>query len=360
MVLTVILFLALLSLLVLVHEWGHYAAAKKMGMTVEEFGLGFPPRLFAKKTKSGMELSVNAIPLGGFVKIKGESGEGRDAPDSFASKSIPARFFVLIAGVAMNLVLAAALFTFGYGVGLPAIVEGGVEDGAVITDKALHIVEVLPGSVAESVGLEVGDRIVTIDGEMFESGEAAREALVANADGMPIEMIVLHEGEQRTVEVTPTFIEEAGKEAVGVALVETGFVRYPWYQAPFKGVMTMIGSTWQVVAAFGGLIASAFQDDVATPELSGPVGIAVLTGQVAELGVAHLVQFAAMLSINLAVINVLPFPALDGGRIFFLFAEAIRRKPASPQFEQAVHAAGFMFLLLVVLFVTYKDIVNFF
>lgn len=357
---TVILFLALLSVLVLVHEWGHYAAAKRSGMKVEEFGLGFPPRLFGKKGKDGMIWSVNAIPLGGFVKIKGEGGDHAGEPDSFASKSLWKRFVVLIAGVTMNLVLAAALFSVGFGFGLPAVVEGGTDPSAVITDKALHVVEVVEGSPADQAGMEIGDRVISIDGTAYETGEEARGALAPNEDGSPIKMVIARDGEVVDVNVTPAYLEVIQKEGVGIGLVQTGTLRYPWYVAPVKGVQMAVVSTVQVVQGFGSLIVGLVSKDQAVAELSGPVGIAVLTGQVAELGASHLVQFAAMLSVNLAVINVLPFPALDGGRILFLAIEAIRRRPASAKVEQAIHATGFAILLLIVILVTYKDIVNFF
>lgn len=357
---TVILFLVILSLLVLVHEWGHFAAARRSGMKVEEFGIGFPPRLFGKKDKSGMLWSVNAIPLGGFVRIKGEGGEHRDENDSFASKKLLPRLFVLAAGVLMNLVLAAVLFSAGFAFGLPAIVEGSIDERAVITDRAINIVEVVDGSPADTVGLQVGDRIISINDVGYTTGEAAREAMSPEVPGESVDLVIARDGEVQTLSVVPAYVEEVGRDAVGVALVETGTIRYPWYLAPVMGVLTTLEMTASVVSAFIGLFAGLFRGTSAAAELSGPVGIAVLTGQVAELGFAHLVQFAAMLSVNLAVINILPFPALDGGRMVFLAIEALRRKPNSAKIEQAVHAAGFLLLMLLVLVVTYRDIVNFF
>ena len=357
---TVILFLVILSLLVLMHEWGHFAAARRSGMKVEEFGIGFPPRIFGKKDKDGMIWSVNAIPLGGFVRIKGESGENRSDVDSFASKKILPRLFVLAAGVLMNLLLAAVLFSAGFAFGLPAIVEDGVDPKAVITDRAINIVEVVEDTPASQAGLEVGDRIISIDGEAYTTGEAARQAMIPEAVGEDLELVIARRGEVKTLNVTPAYIEAIGRNGVGVALVETGTIRYPWYLAPLMGVRTTLQMTGSVVGAFVQLISGLFQGAEVAAELSGPVGIAVLTGQVAELGLAHLVQFAAMLSVNLAVINILPFPALDGGRMLFLAIEAVRRKPNSQKIEQAVHTAGFLILMLLVLIITYRDIVNFF
>ncbi|MDQ5952366.1 MAG: Zinc metalloprotease [Patescibacteria group bacterium] len=358
---TILLFLVLLSVLVLAHEWGHFAAARKSGMVVEEFGIGFPPKLFSWTDSKGTSWSVNLIPIGGFVRIQGESGEHRFEVGSFATKSYIARFIVLFGGVFMNLVVAVVLFTFGFAFGLPAVIEGGVDTHAIVTDQAVNIVQVISGSPAEQAGLKEGDKLISIDGADFAKGDAAREALKPHADSSPIEIVVEQSGDLKTVKVVPAYIEEIGHDGVGVALVETGKVRYPIYFAPVKGVTTTVGMTVQIVEAFGGLIKGVFtKDSNVAAQLSGPVGIAVLTGEVAHLGLAHLVQFAAMLSDNLAVLNIMPFPALDGGRIFFLLIEAIRRKPASQALEQGIHAAGFALLILLVVFVTYRDIVNLF
>ena len=358
---TILLFLVLLSVLVLAHEWGHFAAARKAGMKVEEFGIGFPPRLFSWTDSRGTTWSLNLIPIGGFVRIQGENGENRFEPGSFATKSYFARFAVLFGGVFMNLVVAALLFTIGFAFGLPSVIEDGVDSRAIVTGEAIHVVQVLADSPAAQAGLSEGDKVLSIDGETFTSGEASREALKPNADGSPIEMQFEHAGEIKTVRLVPGYIEEIDRDGVGLALVETGQVRYPWYFAPVKGVTTTFGLTVDIVEAFGGLIRGAFtKDSNVAAQLSGPVGIAVLTGDVARLGFSHLIQFAAMLSVNLAVLNVLPFPALDGGRIFFLAIEALRRKPNSQKFEQGIHATGFLILIALVIFVTYRDIVNLF
>lgn len=355
--LTALLFFALLSVLVLAHEFGHYIAARLSGVMVEEFGLGFPPRVAAWKGKHGMLWTLNLIPLGGFVKLKGESGdEHRDAADSFARQSILKRFIVLIAGVGMNLVAAAIIFTVGFMIGMPTVTEGGVP-GAVVTNASVRVLEVVPGTPASAAGFVIGDRIVSIDNNAYVESESARAAL---ADDTVHTVVVARESSEVTLTVDPEYIEDLGRVGVGVGLVETGDVRFPWYKAPVMGVSAASSATWQVVAAFAALLASPFVDTNVQAEVAGPVGIAVLTGEVARLGFGHLLQFAAMLSINLAVLNVLPIPALDGGRIAFLVLEVIRRKPATPRLEQAVHATGFAVLLLLVAAVTLKDIVGLF
>ncbi len=354
--LTALLFLVLLSVLVIAHEFGHYIAARISGVTVEEFGLGFPPRIAAWKGKKGMWWTLNLIPLGGFVKLKGESGEDRDAADSFARQSIVKRFFVLVAGVVMNLVAAAVIFTVGFMIGMPTITEGGIP-GATIDHEIVRVLEVMPDSPAAAAGFMVGDALASIDGVSYNNSEDARAAL---AEDVPHTFIVTRGEEDVTLTVDPEYIEALGRVGVGVGLVETGNVHFPWYKAPIMGVTAAATSTWQVASAFAALIASPFTDTNVQAEVAGPIGIAVLTGEVARLGFGHLLQFAAMLSINLAIINILPIPALDGGRVAFLFLEIIRRKPTTPRLEQIVHTAGFAVLLLLVLVVTFKDIVGLF
>jgi regulator of sigma E protease len=362
MIWTILLFLALLSVLVLGHELGHFIAARKAGMKVDEFGLGFPPRLWAWKRKSGMEISVNMIPLGGFVKIKGEGGDDDvAATDSFASKSIPRRFVVLIAGVAMNFVMAFVIFTVGFLVGIPAVTDTAPSNSPIaggeftVTNEGVTVFEVLKDSPAEVAGIQLGDKIGSIDDAVYMDSEAARVAL---APGMTHEVVLQRGGEEVTVQVTPSYIESIGHEAVGISLLKTGTVHFPWYEAPWRGIKQTVASTGDIFAALGGLIANIFTHKSVGAAVSGPIGIAVVTGQVAKMGFAHILQFAAMLSLNLAVLNVLPIPALDGGRIGFLLIEAIRRKKGSVRFESTVHALGFALLMLLVVFVTFKDILG--
>lgn len=358
MIWTILLFLVVLSMLVLAHEWGHYIAARKLGMTVEEFGIGFPPRLFSYKRKDGMEVSINAIPLGGFVKIKGESGDDANASDSFASKSIPKRFVVLIAGVVMNLVAAAIIFTIGFMIGMPTVTEEPIA-GAIVNNPTVHVYEVVDGSPAEAAGIKVGDRIISIDGQAYDVSEEARAAL-GGTEGEAHEVILARGEEVITTPLAPVYNESLGRPAVGLALLDTGTVRFPWYWAPIRGVEATYTSTVQIVQAFGGLIVGLFTSAPIEGEVAGPIGIAVVTGQVAKMGFVYLLQFAAMLSINLAVLNILPIPALDGGRIAFLFIEAIRRKKATATFEGTVHTIGFALLMVLVIVVTFRDIVGLF
>lgn len=355
MLTTILLFLIVLSVLVLAHEWGHYITAKKIGAGVEEFGLGFPPRLFSWKGKDGMIWSLNAIPLGGFVRIEGESGEST-SEKSFAKKSIPARLLVLSAGVLMNLVLAAVLFSIGFLIGVPSVTEGETPKMAIVKNEAVRITEILPDSPAANAGFAIGDTVLSLNDQAVQSGENARETLRGFSTEEQVRFSVLRKGETIELLAQPTFLPSIEANGIGVAMVETGDVRYPFYLAPLKGIETTALYTVAVSQGFYTLLRDLVIGSPVAESLAGPVGIATMTGEVADLGFLYLLQFMALLSINLAVLNILPIPALDGGRIFFVLLEAARRKKASPQLEAVVHNLGFMVLMILVIIVTYRDI----
>lgn len=357
MIWTILLFLGVLSVLVLAHEWGHYYTAKKIGADVEEFGLGFPPRLFSWKGKDGMIWSLNLIPLGGFVKITGESGDERENPNSFANKKIWQRFLVLVAGVLMNFLIAWALFSIGFLSGIPAITEGDIAQNVHVRNQAITVTEVIADAPAQQAGLQIGDKVTAINGIAYIDGDEARDALAAaSVDTMIVS--IERDDVVQDIEITPTYIEAIEREGIGAAVVETGLVRYPWYAAPWEGLKITVTYSVLIVGAFIDIIAGLVSGAGVSADISGPVGIAVMTGEIASLGFIYILQFAAILSINLAILNILPFPALDGGRILFVLIEAIRRKPASPQLEAMIHNLGFALLMILIIVVTYRDIVN--
>ncbi len=355
---TILLFIIVLSLLVFVHELGHFLVAKKTGMKVEEFGFGFPPRLFGF-TKGETTYSINWIPLGGFVRIKGESGDHKNDPDSFASKKAWQRFCVLIAGVGMNLALAAVLLSIGFMMGLPGIIDDQLPASARVLDSKITVMTVVADSPAAKAGVAQGDVITAIDGQFFASADDARAYMASeSADGVTLE-VKGRDGQMRTYALTSELLKEANVTGVGIGFIQTGLIAYPFFHAIAQGVGATAMFTGEVVKAFAGMIVSLVTGQGIGVDLSGPVGIAVITGQVAALGLVYLLQFTALLSINLAVINVLPFPALDGGRILFLFIEKLRGRAVNEKMEIAAHNLGFMLLMGLVVLVTYKDFVNF-
>jgi len=359
MIITILLFIAILSVLVFVHELGHFLMARACGMKVEEFGFGFPPKAFGIRRGDTL-YSINWIPIGGFVKIKGENGDGRLDTDSFSSKKIWQRFLVLIAGVVMNFVLAAVLLSVGYMIGLPTVIDRALPASAHIEESHLSIMQVLVDSPAAKAGIKEGDSIEMIDGHAIVDAEEARSYFAEHGkNGMDL---VLQKEDKSIKTVHITSEELAGQKMVGigVAFARTGLVSFPFYLAIPQGINATAQFTGDILSAFWGLLRSLVGGRGPGMDLSGPVGIAVMTGQVAAMGFVHLLQFAAILSINLGVVNVLPFPALDGGRIFFLIIEKIRGKTMNERLEIIAHNLGFMILMLLVVFVTVKDVIHLF
>lgn len=357
---TFLIFLIVLSVLVLVHEWGHFITARRAGAKVEEFGFGFPPRLFSFK-KRGTIFSLNLIPFGGFVKIFGEDGEHRREPGSFTSLKISKRAQIIAAGVTMNLILAWFLLSLGNFVGRPAVIDE--TNAALAQDATIQVVSVAKDSPAELAGIKNSDSIVSasLKGQS-RSFAAAKEFqdFVSSAQGGDINLTLKRGGDVVTVTVSPRLSPPAGEGALGIGLVMTGLVKTSWYAAPVKAVkdtIQLIGAIAYSLAVFFWRLISRgeFMDDV-----TGPVGIASLAGQAYRMGLSYLIHLTALLSINLAILNILPFPALDGGRLIFLAAEKIKKSPLNPKWEKIVNTTGFALLLLLMLFVTWKDIARLF
>jgi regulator of sigma E protease len=374
MITTLLLFILVLGLLVFVHEFGHFITAKKMGVKVEEFGFGFPPRMigFYRNYEGKFKFvfrkmsyrtdrtvySLNWIPLGGFVKIKGEEGGHRGEPDSFSAKPIWRRAIILASGVAMNMILAIVVLSIGFGIGIPQALGDRTDPKALVRDKSIQIVSVAKGSPAFKAGVSVGDEIVYVDEKKFAFREL--QDYLTTKVGKEVTYAIKRDGNKFEKKIVPSLLSETGKGGIGVGLIEVGIVSYPWHLAFWRGITETWFYTREIIAAFymlfHGLVIGG---GGAIVDLSGPVGIAVLTGKVAKLGLIYLMQFVAVLSINLAIINILPFPALDGGRILFLAIEKIRGKPVSQKIESIIHNLGFTALMILVVVVTYNDFVKF-
>jgi regulator of sigma E protease len=353
MIATILTFIIILAVLVLVHELGHFLTARFFGIEVEEFGFGFPPKFWSIK-KGKTVYSLNWIPLGGFVRIKGEDKPHLNDPGSFGHKPAHIRALVIGAGVFMNLLLSSLLFTIGYSIGLPQLAED-LPSYARTKDVRVQIIETVKGFPAETAGLRPGDVIMTLDGQSFATvGEI--QSYVAGRAGTPVRTEIRRGKEILAKEIVPAVSEQSGKPILGVALVETAIVSYPIHIAAWKGVSATGYYVKEIVSSFGDLIKNLVTQKKSDVEFSGPVGIAVLTGRVAKLGFVYLLQFAALLSVNLAVINILPIPALDGGRLLFIIIEKFRGHAVRPKIEAAVHKIAFLLLLGLVLLVTIKDI----
>jgi regulator of sigma E protease len=383
--LTLLVFVIILGILIFVHELGHFVVARRNGIKAEEFGFGFPPRIFGfqkigkkwrfiwgKKdtdrewenkdhSSEGTIFSLNWFPLGGFVKIKGENGEGADEPDSFASKPAWARIKVLAAGVTMNFILAWLVVSLALTIGAPQELDNARGNAK---DLKIQISEVKSGSVAENMGFKVGDEVLQClspDPACIKKFSAVEEVISfigANA-GKEIVLKVKRGDTILNLKGFPQFDEKAGRGLVGVGLVQTAIVAYPWYQALVEGLIVTWRMIEMVFVTFYTVIGSLFGGEKVSVEVAGPVGIVYFTKQVTELGFVYILQFIAILSVNLGIINILPFPALDGGRILFILIEKVKGSPVSAKVEHTIHTVGFMLLIGLMLFVTMKDIVRF-
>lgn len=361
---TILLFVVILLVLIVSHELGHFWVAKRAGIRVEEFGVGFPPRIFGKK-KGETVYSVNALPFGGFVKIFGEDAtdeEARSDPRSFVSKPKLVQAAVLVAGVAANMLLAWVFISAGFMLGVPASVEQAPA-GSTIEDRRLAITTVLPDSPAHEAGLRVGDSITAVagGGDTLE-GEIAPEGfsnfIKSHPDGVTISF--QRAGEQMEAAINPEGGVVEGKEAIGVGTDEIGKITLPAHRALLAGAESTVTLTGAIIAAFSGLIADAFTGTAEISSLAGPVGIAGLVGDAADFGFTYLLYFTAIISIHLAILNLIPFPALDGGRLLFLGIEAVKGSPIAPKVAAAVNGIGFALLILLMIVVTYHDILRLF
>jgi len=381
MTFTIIIFFIILSILVFAHELGHFWTAKKLGIIPKEFGFGFPPRAggFYKnesgkwkwkwgrgaiKGAQGTIYSINWLPLGGFVNIGEDDDIGGDEktkndPNHFKNQKPWRRAIILTAGVFMNLVLAVIFFAVGYMIGLPQATDQ-IGLGARVTGQNIQIIQVLDDTPASAAGIIVGDIILSINDQVFESYQDL-SSFVATQENKELQYKIKRGNDEFNLTITPEPIKDNDDIAgIGIAIAETGLVSYPWYRAIWEGVKTTIYLTWYIIVAFAVIIKNLLVGQPIGVEVAGPIGIATMTGQAAQLGFVYILQFAALLSINLAIINYLPFPALDGGRVLFLIIEKLRGRPVSEKLETLLHNMGFALLMLLVLAVTFKDILKLF
>lgn len=341
MILTIVVFIALLILLILTHELGHFAAAKLSKVKVEEFGIGFPPRLFSFK-RGETVYSINAIPFGGFTKLLGE--EDPSVPGSLASKSIPARILVLSAGSLLNILLPVLLFSISFMI---------PHD---VTMEKVIIKEVAAESPAQISGIAAGDRILEIGNHYIKNRGDVSYNIQLNLGSEITMLIQKPDSSEKTVLVKPRWNPPQGQGATGIVLsgvdTTTASESMPFWQA----VPASITHSWEILILFKNEAVSWFVRSTA-PKLAGPIAIAQLTGEVIKAGISPLLEFTALISINLGIFNLLPFPGLDGGRLIFVFLEWFRRgKRISPQKEGLVHLIGFMALIVLILVISYFDI----
>ena len=335
----VLLALLLLGVLVTVHEAGHFLVARLCGIQVMEFSIGMGPKLFARTGKRGTVYSLRALPVGGYCKFYGED-EDVDDPRAYNKQAVWKRFLSVLAGPVMNFVagfVIVLVFVFAIG------------------EYYLQVQEVTPDMPAAQAGLLAGDVLVGVDG-LAVSGPQAVSNAVANSGGQPVTLTVMRADGYADVVVTPQAGEEPGTYAIGI-LYGSARVRLPFWESVQVSANWCVSVVQEVWRALVGLVTRGEGAD----EIAGPVGtIDVIQQQTRVGGLDVYLKLAALISLNLGLMNLLPIPALDGSRLIFFLIEAVRRKPVNPNVEGAIHMAGFALLMLVVVVFTYQDILRIF
>ncbi len=354
MVLTIVSFIIVLGVLVFIHEFGHYITAKKSDIMVSEFALGFGPKLLSKKVGETV-YSIRAIPLGGFCNMVGEfpaddsmGKKEREVYDQakekgrlFTQKSTFKRLAVILMGPIMNFLLAALIFILAFAVfGVPTST----------TEEAV-LGEVIPQQPAAEAGLRANDRILEINGQEINSWEEMSELIRANAE-QQITIRYQRDEEVNTINLTPVLSEDSDRGVIGI---------YPQLVRESvsigKSITLGISQTYQVFKMTIMGFVQMFRDS-STEDIGGPIMIASIIGQAARVGILNVLNWTAIISINLGIINLLPFPALDGGRILFIIIEMIRGKAVDPRKESFVHMIGFAILMLLMIFIIYNDLMR--
>ncbi|KKP93273.1 MAG: hypothetical protein UR98_C0007G0005 [Parcubacteria group bacterium GW2011_GWA1_36_12] len=345
-----------LILLMVIHEFGHFIIAKKFGIRVDEFGIGYPPRLFGKKIGETI-YSINLLPLGAFVRIYGEEG-GVDDYRSFMGLKIWKRVLIVIGGVAAFWLTAIIIFSvvFAIGTDLPV----GDQDAQGLAAQ-VKVIGVTADSPAGQAGLKMGDAIVNvkISGSNIKINKIADFQKITNENkGKEITLTIDRQGEIFDVSLTPRILAPEGQGPVGIALerIATLIEKYPWYQAPWQGAIY----TWQTtVNALAGLyqVLANLVSGKGTPEgaaFAGPLGITVFLANAASYGAGFFLYFIGIICVFIAIFNLFPIPALDGGKLIFLLIEKIKGKPVSVKVEQSITVAFFILLIALSIFITIR------
>lgn len=351
---TVILFLIVLAILIFVHELGHFLTARACGIRVDEFALGFGPRLW-QKTKGETTYKLNLIPFGGYVKIFGEnpdeaSVDGPDSSRSLVCKPKWQQIAVLVAGVFFNFVFALILICGAFMIGVPASTESYPQYTDRMTNQHIAVTYIEPKSPAEIAGLKPGDEI-----RGYKSVEDVQTAIAGSKD-KGIDILYVHGGVEMQKKIIGVEGIVEGKYAIGISMDNVGTLRLPIHLAIYEGVRYTLHMMKAITVGIYDLIAGIFDHTSKLSSVTGPIGIASMVRDAANLGFTYLMMFTALISINLGVLNLVPFPALDGGRILFVIIEAVIRRPIRPAVANTFNAIGFSLLMILLIAVSFKDV----
>jgi regulator of sigma E protease len=376
LIIGIIVGLFVLVFLVAAHELGHAIVAKRNGVVVEEFGIGFPPRAWAKKLKNGVLFTLNWLPLGGFVKLQGEH-DAADKKGDYGAATFWQKTKILFAGVVVNWLIAVILLTLLALTGLPKIIPNqfSVPSDTTVVSGPVQIGTVSPGYPAEKAGLKTGDKIISLNGEAIDS---ATELITVSkaARGETVPVVYERENTKTTVEVA---LRDSDAAVLGASLGQRESIKATW-SAPIVGVVTTGQFTVVTVQGLGELVGNFFgglfgqlntnessraaaseQLDKAGQSVAGPIGIlGVIFPEASEAGFSQVVFLAAIISLTLAVMNTLPIPSLDGGRWFVTAMFRLFKKPLTKDREETIHGTGFMVLLGLIVLVTVADVFKLF
>jgi len=362
MAFTILIAIFSLIILIVLHELGHFIIAKWCGVAIEEFGIGYPPRLFGKKIGETF-YSLNLIPLGAFVKVKGEEGEaGGSIEDcrSFVGKPLWQRALIVLGGVLSFWVIAFILLSVAFGLGIPQAISD--EEEVPFENPKVQILALLPHSPAERAGLRIGDTIIEMKGPHYSLKNVNKvkevQEFIRSHKGEKIVLTIERGKEVFDVSLTPRLSPPEGEGPIGVLLVRTALVKEPWWEAPLKGIQATgrITGLWIIglTQAIWNLLSAQKLPPGAS--LMGPVGIGALMSQAVQVGLSYYLEFVALISIGLAISNILPIPALDGGKLLFLLIEKIKGSPVNAKIEQKITAFSFALLIALLIWITIKDI----
>lgn len=347
--------------LVVVHELGHAIVAKRNGVVVEEFGIGFPPRAWARTLKNGVLFSLNWLPLGGFVRLKGEHDAAK-GKGTYGGASLKVKAKILLAGVAINWLTAVVIFTGLALVGLPQILPNqfSVQSDNIVTTNAVRVATVVDGSPAQKIGLKDGDAINTFAGQKVTSADQFKNLTQANA-GKTVEINYTDGDQTKTTNVTLNATNDSGKGYIGLGAGEESTQRATW-SAPIVGVGITAQFTYETFKGLVGTFTDLFQAHFAAAgaNVTGPVGIFAILQSSAQGGLVPVLFLIGIISLTLAVMNLLPIPALDGGRLFVTVLYRAMKKPLTKEREEKIQAAGMIALLSLMVLITILDVHRFF
>ncbi len=360
---TIILFLIILAVLIFVHELGHFSTAKFFKIRVDEFAIGFPPKIFSWK-KGETKYSLNAIPAGGYVKIFGENPDedslmGPDSKRSFVNAKWWKQIIILLSGIFMNLIFAWILISISLNIGIILPIEDKYRDEA--KDVSVFITSIVKDSPSDKVGLMEGDKIIEIQTEKIEEVLPTAEniqKIIADSLGK-IYLKYEREGITKTAVLTAINGLIDGRKAVGISMGEIGTIKFGFPRSLYEGLkLTAIETKEITVGIYTFIYELLSGQNGMLANIAGPVGIAGLVGEASSKGISYLFGFVAMISINLAMLNLIPFPAFDGGRVLFVLIETIIQRKIKPAILNWTNLIGFGLIIILMIFITYKDILR--